>query len=218
MAIRVFPLAVCLVAVGCVLTLGSSHATATVPVRDTKVVAASIRSCASCRLNNMPKLRDFLHNDAKEYKSALTIDFITGRDPVLFLLNKAGKTVQEISLNDSHDAEAMAALLGQHGITKETERPPVEFTPTAVCAAWRQTATCNPKGNREPEGDAECGDVVPAGRSGYCECIGRPNFLYTDWSCNYNGDESDDADIEDFTCESKCAAIEAAAIEPNADL
>lgn len=42
----------------------------------------------------------------------------------------------------------------------------------AECVGWRQTRGCTAEGAREPGGDAGCDVVIPAGRSGFCECSG----------------------------------------------
>ena len=50
------------------------------------------------------------------------------------------------------------------------------------CVAWRQTAGCDPQGERESGRDGACTDVVSRGDSGYCECEGgrRVNFVTCD--------------------------------------
>jgi len=41
---------------------------------------------------------------------------------------------------------------------------------TDYCVAWRQTANCNPKDEREPVNDKGCNDYIMTGSSGFCEC------------------------------------------------
>ena len=59
------------------------------------------------------------------------------------------------------------------------------------CISWRQTSDCDPNGNREPENDLPCNNVI-RGSSGYCECeAGRKEELST-------------CDHEPFTCQKIC--------------
>ena len=50
------------------------------------------------------------------------------------------------------------------------------------CIAWRQTAGCDPQGERESERDGACTVVVSRGDSGFCECEGgrRVHFVTCD--------------------------------------
>ena len=50
------------------------------------------------------------------------------------------------------------------------------------CIAWRQTAGCDPQGERESDRDSACTQVVSRGASGFCECEGgrRVNFVTCD--------------------------------------
>ncbi|CAK9053403.1 unnamed protein product [Durusdinium trenchii] len=41
-----------------------------------------------------------------------------------------------------------------------------------ITCMWRQTGGCNATGDREPEKDRLCGENVPLGNSGFCDCNG----------------------------------------------
>ena len=69
----------------------------------------------------------------------------------------------------------------------------------ATCVGWRQTGGCTPEGPRESDADRRCGDEVPAGASGYCECAGGARAAPSD--CQH----------EAFTCADMCAAAAAGA-------
>jgi hypothetical protein len=62
-----------------------------------------------------------------------------------------------------------------------------------VCEGWRQTGGCSPHGPREAGSDRGCGDEVPAGASGYCEC--------------HDGTRARESDCDHgiFTCGEACA-------------
>ena len=62
-----------------------------------------------------------------------------------------------------------------------------------VCEGWRQTGGCSPHGPREAGSDRSCGDEVPAGASGYCEC--------------HDGTRARESDCDHgiFTCGEACA-------------
>jgi len=47
---------------------------------------------------------------------------------------------------------------------------------TLPCVKWRQTGQCSPDGSRESQGDKECGEEVPMGVSGFCQCGHGPQM------------------------------------------
>jgi Sep15/SelM redox domain len=61
-----------------------SHKPAVHPVSG-KPVRALIVTCPQCRLNSLPKVKQFVMNEAKLFAPDLKIDFIMGKDPHLFL-------------------------------------------------------------------------------------------------------------------------------------
>ena len=61
---------------------------------------AKIITCPRCRLNSLPKVKDFVHEHAKHFAPALKIDFILGKDPVLYLYENE-KEVEKIPLDVS---------------------------------------------------------------------------------------------------------------------
>uniref|UniRef100_K3XC26 Uncharacterized protein n=1 Tax=Globisporangium ultimum (strain ATCC 200006 / CBS 805.95 / DAOM BR144) TaxID=431595 RepID=K3XC26_GLOUD len=48
---------------------------------------------------------------------------------------------------------------------------PRRIRPNLSCLGWKQTAGCGPWGNREPEQDHACNQLVTGGVSGYCEMV-----------------------------------------------
>lgn len=64
---------------------------------------AKIVTCPRCRLNSLPLVKKFVYDHAKHFEPALKVDFILGRDPVLFLYEN-GKEVAKIDLAVSHSA------------------------------------------------------------------------------------------------------------------
>eukprot|EP01051_Picozoa_sp_SAG22_P024231 SAG22_NODE_6624_length_830_cov_1.250342_2_plen_165_part_01 len=40
------------------------------------------------------------------------------------------------------------------------------------CVSWRQTGNCSAGGGRQPALDKQCGALIKAGQSGFCECAG----------------------------------------------
>lgn len=160
------------------------------------VVAARIRTCSTCRLNQLPRLKEFIDGEARTYP-ALDLDFVEGHDPVLIFLNKYDRPLREVRLSEL-DPQEIVLLLHENGIFIDTERPeiaPLVLTPSAHCVAWRQTADCNPDGRLEPNGDEECDVDIVTGRSGYCECsVGQPKVPFL---CRH----------ATFTCEEACKSV-----------
>lgn len=119
-----------------------------------------------------------------------------GHEPILYWLNKYGRVISEENIENFGGPE-LKEKLAANGIYTWTVKPPVEpaaFTPTATCSAWRQTGNCDPKtGPREAASDEDCTATIAHGRSGYCECIGRPIIEF-------------DCEHLEFTCESRCSA------------
>ena len=67
---------------------------------------------------------------------------------------------------------------------------PVCEASAAQCNMWRQTGQCG-TGEREPDHDLHCEQLVEAGASGFCECCGGINVPYT---CDHSA----------FTCFDVC--------------
>jgi len=84
------------------------------------------------------------------------------------------------------------------------------FTCKIACSglcAWHQTAGCDPEGEREPDNDRECGDRIPAGISGYCECGEDKQHTHGAFC---------DKSQEPFSCLEACSAL--LIVEDDADL
>jgi hypothetical protein len=137
-------------------------------------------------------VKNFLQNEALKYNS-ITVEWIGGRAPELFFLDKHKRVVSTHDLSP-FDEEQIHQLLNQNGIFTHTPAPTYaapSFAPTANCVAWRQTGDCDPAGPREELADESCGTTITNGRSGYCECRGKPNLEYV-------------CDHAEFTCDSVC--------------
>jgi len=144
-------------------------------------------------LNRLPRVKNFLHNEAPKYQ-AVTVEWIGGHNPDLMFLDEHQKVVSTHDMAPLGE-EQIHALLNQHGIYTHTPKPeytPPTFEPTAICKAWRQTGGCDPAGDREPMADESCTTMIANGRSGFCECIGKPNV---DYVCEHM----------EMTCEEACA-------------
>lgn len=140
----------------------------------------------------MPRVKNFLHNEAPKYQ-ALEVEWQGGHAPELHLYNKHKKVVKVIDMGP-YGEEQLHELLQQYGITTTTPKPeylPPSFEATANCAAWRQTNNCDPNGEREVMADESCHTEIDHGRSGFCECVGRPNVEFV---CEHLA----------FTCEEQC--------------
>lgn len=154
-------------------------------------------------------MRNFLNTDAKHFK-AVEVKYIPGRAPTLLCFNADEEQIfsQDIS---NLDENGISTVLGVQGITIHTPKFVPVITPTAVCVAWRQTGNCDPEAEREADSDKGCLKSVPAGSSGFCECVGGGTVKFT---CDHSG----------FTCEEQCAqrpadddsAAEAAAADDSA--
>ena len=141
-------------------------------------------------------MKDFLHNEAPKYAAA-TVEWQGGHNPDVHFLDASKKVVSTHDLSPLSEQQ-IHELLNQNGIFTHTPKPefrPPTFAATAKCAAWRQTADCNPEGAREEFSDEACHTTIDNGRSGYCECVGRSNVEYM---CEHTA----------FTCEESCAEPE----------
>ena len=67
-----------------------------------------------------------------------------------------------------------------------------EKIPQHGYTAWRQTRDCDPFGEREPEHDMACNDIIAHGKAGYCECTGGRKVMLV--NCIHSL----------FTCKSAC--------------
>eukprot|EP00667_Euglena_gracilis_P026699 EG_transcript_32371 len=176
------------------LLLLSIVATATLQISGTPTAAfCRIESCAGCRLNSLPKVRQFVYEGVKRFP-AVKVKFIPGKSPVL-LCYDADETLLATQDIAALDEAGIADLLADYGITPDTPAFIPVISPTAECVAWRQTGACNPAGAREPESDLHCSKVVEQGLSGYCECA---NGVRVDFTCDHG----------EFTCQSKCVEKE----------
>ena len=68
------------------------------------------------------------------------------------------------------------------------------------CIAWRNTGGCNPDGVREAAHDLGCGEIVPTGSSGFCECAGGVRVRKS--TCEH----------QPFICSNECAKANDATI------
>ncbi|PXF40244.1 hypothetical protein BWQ96_10048 [Gracilariopsis chorda] len=80
---------------------------------------AKIVTCPRCRLNSLPMVKKFVYDHAKHFEPALKVDFILGRDPVLFLYED-DKEVSKIDLAD-YDWKKIIKKLDTFGIKPTTE-------------------------------------------------------------------------------------------------
>ena len=138
-------------------------------------------------------MKNFLHNEAPKYPAA-TVEWVGGHNPDVQFLDKHKKVVSSHDLAPLSE-EQIHELLAQRGIFTHTPAPtyePPTFTPSAICVAWRQTGNCDPNGEREAMADEACTTSISNGRSGFCECKGRPNVEYM---CEHL----------EFTCEEACS-------------
>lgn len=67
---------------------------------DSNSKSAKIVTCPRCRLNSLPRVKEFVYDHAKLFEPNLKVDFILGEDPVLHLYDD-GKEVEEIDLEVS---------------------------------------------------------------------------------------------------------------------
>lgn len=152
-------------------------------------------------------MKDFLHNEATKYPSA-TVEWVGGHSPEVHFLDKHQRVVSKHDLSPLSE-DQIHALMNQNGLFLTTPAPeyvPPSFDPTEFCVAWRQTGGCDPQGPREALADESCFASIAPGRSGYCECKGRPNVEYTcehlEFTCDElckeaNSEESNDADEQE---------------------
>jgi hypothetical protein len=159
------------------------------------IVAARVVSCPGCGLNRRPTLKAFLKGPALSEYGAVELNWDWGHNPDLQLLNKFQRVVETRDLMDL-DGEQIHALLAKYGIKRGDAARPVFLTrilrPTEVCSAWRQTLNCSPAGPRAPLDDSSCHMLIDAGRSGYCQCIDRPDVGF---ACHHR----------ESTCETECS-------------
>jgi hypothetical protein len=125
---------------------------------------------------------------------ALEIQWIPGHNPDLQLLNRYEKVIATKDLAKLDGVE-IHTLLAEYGIERFAKKKPVFVTkilkPTKVCSAWRQTLNCAPSGPRAPLSDSSCKQRIAADRSGYCQCIDRPDVGF---ACHHR----------ETTCEKEC--------------
>ena len=163
-------------------------------------VGAKIVTCDGCLLNRLPRLRDFINDEVKRYP-AVEVEFVPGHNPELKFLSLSRRVLSTHAMT-SMTNRAIEELLQSKGLHTWTPRPryiPAAILATAHCSAWRQTAGCDPDGQREPDDDDSCYRTIAPGRSGYCECLGRDDALFT-------------CDHRPLTCEDICTQ------KPEADL
>ncbi|KAJ9455146.1 Selenoprotein M [Diplonema papillatum] len=137
------------------------------------IVGAKIETCRGCRLNYLPRVRNFIENYLQQYE-ALDIRFIQGAPPELFMFNKYGQVVATHDL-ELHDEKSIANLLEKAGITKKTKKPiyvPRKFDHAPHCKAFRGREDCDLKEARSFRRDTDCLTELAASDAGHCECSG----------------------------------------------
>jgi len=134
-------------------------------------------------------VRNFLNTDAKHFK-ALEVKYIPGKAPTLLCFDADEEQIFQQDISNL-DENGISTVLGVQGITIHTPKFVPVITPTSVCEAWRQTGNCDPDGEREPDSDKGCLKRIPAGSSGFCECVGGGVVKFT---CDHSG----------FTCNEQC--------------
>jgi hypothetical protein len=83
----------------------------------------------------------------------------------------------------------------QAGNTQTVTLDFVRMAGVVECVKWRQTKRCDPHGEREPESDRQCEDMIDQYSSGYCEC---ENLQRTaEMSCDHRV----------FNCKDECARL-----------
>lgn len=60
-------------------------------------IRAEIKTCPACRLNALPKVKAFVHGDAKLFPG-LKVTFEFGHDPILYLYDESGGKKEEFDL------------------------------------------------------------------------------------------------------------------------
>ena len=95
--------------------------TTTTTTETNGVVRAEIITCPACRLNSLPKVKTFVHGDAKLFPK-LKITFEFGHDPYLYMYDANGKTVSATDLAPL-DGGGIMKQLYKNGIkpSKSTE-------------------------------------------------------------------------------------------------
>eukprot|EP00051_Salpingoeca_urceolata_P029398 m.489802 g.489802 ORF g.489802 m.489802 type:complete len:643 (-) comp27125_c0_seq1:107-2035(-) len=69
------------------------------------------------------------------------------------------------------------------------------------CVGWRQTANCDPDGDRLPDRDLDCSQPVPESASGFCECAGgrivaKSGCHHASFTCAHACHEDDHEELE----------------------
>lgn len=99
----------------------------------------------------------------------------------MFFLNEYGKQMGGVIDISPFDGPGMENQLKAKGLSRLSKRAVFieqEFTATKHCLAWRATMDCSSQGAREAPKDVSCTEMVPADKSGYCQCSNgiRLNF------------------------------------------
>jgi hypothetical protein len=124
---------------------------------------------------------------------ALSVQFIQGSSPTLIFFDSEENEVGVHDLSDLSE-EGISQLLASYGITTDTPKFVPLMTTTEFCNGWRQTADCDPNGQREDWKDLGCNRPIERGMSGYCDCISNVKYAV---SCDH----------DTFRCDEMCATI-----------
>ena len=163
------------------------------------VVGARFVTCDTCKLNELPKLKDFFDKTIAKRYAAVEIDYVTGHNPDLELLDQYRRPVATYDVSPL-SPDQIVSLLNQHGIFEFTAKPVYEddtskeALPSAHCVAFRRVG-CDDM-IRDPDGDLGCNIALREGQGGYCEC--KAGISNADVSCNQGYDEGS------VTCEDLC--------------
>ena len=84
-------------------------------------ITGEIQSCSGWKLNHLPEVKRFLkvpgHADSYE---GLTINFISGRTPELFLKDDTGKVIEQINLSE-YSTDQLHALMTEKGFQRKPQ-------------------------------------------------------------------------------------------------
>lgn len=89
------------------------------PKVEAVAASAEIITCPACRLNSLPKVKAFVHGDAKIFPR-MKVTFEFGHDPTLYFYDANKKKTEEIDLAPM-DAPQIMRTLYSHGIYPNTK-------------------------------------------------------------------------------------------------
>jgi Sep15/SelM redox domain len=75
--------------------------------------SAELRSCSGCKLNRLSDLRKFVKEEVSGY-AGITVKFISGHNPELFIFDDAGLEIEKIDLTPYSlpDLHSLVRVLG----------------------------------------------------------------------------------------------------------